>query len=52
MLVYAVRIFKDKQWLTIRHYATQEAAEFFASALDAEWDIKETTLDNANRMGA
>jgi hypothetical protein len=38
MLVYAVRIFKDKQWLTIRHYATQEAAEFS----QAHWTLNGT----------
>lgn len=54
MMLYAVRIFKNKQWHVVRHYATHEAAEFFASSAltEIEWDIKEVTLDEANAVSA
>ena len=54
MMLYAVRVFKNKQWNVVRFYSTHEAAEFFASAMldKSEWDIKEMSLESANQMGA
>lgn len=54
MLVYAARIWKDKQWHVVRFYDTYEAAEFFASSMlnGSEWDVKPMSLESANQIGA
>jgi len=52
MNLWAVRIFKDHTWHTIRYYATQsEAASFAVAAMTGggEWDIKEVPLEEANK---
>jgi hypothetical protein len=49
MLVYKVRTLdNNKNWNTIRVYASYAEAHTFASQLWTEWDIKEATLDDAN----
>lgn len=48
MIIYAVRLFKNRQWHTIRTYAVKSEALEFAELLDCEWDIKEMSLDQAN----
>ena len=52
MNIFEVRIFSNKQWHTIRTYAIIEEAQAFAELLSVEWDIKETTLEAANLVGA
>jgi hypothetical protein len=54
MMLYAVRIWKNKQWHVVRFYDTHEAAEFFASSMlgQSEWDIKVMSLESANAVGA
>jgi hypothetical protein len=54
MMLYAARIWKDKQWHVVRFYDTYEAAEFFASSMlsKSEWDVKAMTLESANQVGA
>jgi hypothetical protein len=55
MNVYEVRYFINNFFTTVRTYGTLEEAEAFTQALkpgSVEWDIKETTLDEANKVGA
>jgi hypothetical protein len=52
MTIFAVRLFIDKQWHTIRTYGTRSEAELFASLLQPEWDIKEVTVEEAIKAGA
>jgi hypothetical protein len=52
MVIFAVRLFIDKQWHTIRTYGTRSEAELFASLLQPEWDIKEVTVEEAIKAGA
>jgi hypothetical protein len=55
MNLWAVRIHRNRTWHAVRYYATQSEAASFAVALMAnggEYDIKEVSLEEANRVGA
>lgn len=49
MKIYAVRLFRGKNWLTIRTYAELSPALDFAkeNLTSVEWDIKEMSLNDA-----
>ena len=52
MKIYLVRFFRDSQWPVIRSYAIYQEALDFAQTLSVEWDIKEVTLEEANKVSA
>ena len=51
-MVYAVRLFINDKWRTIRTYGTRSEAELFAHLLQPEWDIKEVSVEEAIKAGA
>jgi hypothetical protein len=52
MMLYAVRLFINDKWHTIRTYGTRSEAELFAHLLQPEWDIKEVSVEEAIKAGA
>jgi hypothetical protein len=52
MKLYAVRLFINNEWRTIRTYGTRGEAELFAHLLQPEWDIKEVSVEEAIKAGA
>jgi D-arabinose 1-dehydrogenase-like Zn-dependent alcohol dehydrogenase len=52
MQIYQVRIFRNKKWAEIRSYADYQEALDFAQNISVEWDIKEISLAEANKVSA
>ena len=48
MNLYQVRLFINDTWHVIRTYGTSAEALEFAQLLQAEWDVKEVSLQEAN----
>jgi hypothetical protein len=50
MTLFQVRIFIANRWNVIRTYSSHSEALDFAQLLSTEWDIKEVSLEEANKM--